>query len=197
VSSSAISSSGKENKLLVLLSNIDEGRVNFTEVDSSEFTTSFGSEVIAGDFSSGGACLLVNPVDNGVVGAATSVVLALATSEEDQGWEALDFEAFSESVVLGRIYFGDVLGRVLFGECAGSKSIFRGQFLAVTATSSHESNKDSLQLLSPKIKRDVLAKKHIQPCFLKALESIVCILTTKGHRTRPRGRHVWQSLHRS
>ena len=80
MSSSAISSSGKENILLVLLGNIDEGRVDFTEVDSSEFTTSFGSEVIAGDFSSSGASLLVNPVDNGVVGAATSVILALTTS---------------------------------------------------------------------------------------------------------------------
>jgi len=142
VSSSAISSSGKENKLLVLLSNIDEGRVNFTEVDSSEFTSGLSSDVIARDFSGCGAGLLVDPLDNGVVGTATSVVLALATSEEDQGGEALDFEAFGEAVVLGCVDLSDVLGRILFSKGAGSKSIFRGQFLAMSTPGSVELNQE-------------------------------------------------------
>jgi len=52
-------------------------------------------ELVASELLGGGAGLLVDPLDNGVLGAATGVVLTLSVSEPDEGWETLDFEAYS------------------------------------------------------------------------------------------------------
>lgn len=53
--------------------------------------------------------------------------------EPDEGWEALDLEALTESGLFGSVDLGDVLGRVLLGKDGGGSSVFRGELLAVTA----------------------------------------------------------------
>lgn len=51
--------------------------------------------------------------------------------EPDEGWEALNLEALSKSVVLSGIDLGDVEWWVLSGEFGSCGSIFRGKLLAV------------------------------------------------------------------
>lgn len=69
------------------LGNLDEGVVGITfevaEEDSGELVLDL-SELVTGELLGGGAGLLVDPLDDGVLGAATSVVLTLSVSANSE-----------------------------------------------------------------------------------------------------------------
>ena len=69
------------------LGNLDEGVVGITfevaEEDSGELVLDL-SELVTGELLGGGASLLVDPLDDGVLGAATSVVLTLSVSANSE-----------------------------------------------------------------------------------------------------------------
>jgi hypothetical protein len=52
------------------------------------------------------ARLLQDPVDDGVAGSSSGVVLLLSLFEEVQSWEALDAESLCEFLLYGGINFG-------------------------------------------------------------------------------------------
>jgi hypothetical protein len=121
---------------------VEEFALKATEVDHVQLVAgNLSDDVVTGELGRNGAGLLVDPLDDGVLGAATGVVLLFSVDKEDQGGEALDLEALSESVVLSSVDLGDVLGGILLFELLGRKSVFRGQFLAVSTPGGVELDK--------------------------------------------------------
>lgn len=112
-----------------------------TEVDKVKFASKLAVKLVAGSFNRGRASLLVDPGNNSVSSASTSVILFLAIYEPEEGWESLDLEAFSEGIVFGGIDLGKVAGWVLVSEDSGSSGIFRGKLFAVSAPWSVKLNK--------------------------------------------------------
>ena len=79
---SAVFRSVEEFVLLVRLGNFEEGVVSIalSSEDNSRELGAEASDVPAVEKSGGGASLFVDPADDGVLGAATSVVLTLTIS---------------------------------------------------------------------------------------------------------------------
>jgi hypothetical protein len=104
VGGSAGTGSVEERVLLVTLGNSHESveklTSKVTEVDSVELTTNFTDKFVAGDLEGGGSGLLVDPLDNGIGGAATGVVLRLAVATA----EMLDREFLIDTSVLLESY---------------------------------------------------------------------------------------------
>lgn len=146
VGSSALTGSVVEREGIGRSGNLHEAVEEFalkaTEVDHVQLVAgNLSDDVVTGELDRNGAGLLVDPLDDGVLGAATGVVLLFSVDKEDQGGEALDLEALSESVVLSSVDLGDVLGGILLFELLGRKSVFRGQFLAVSTPGGVELDK--------------------------------------------------------
>lgn len=88
---------GVEDGVLLILAGdlpevVPKVAAEVTEVDEVELGGDFASKVVAGDLVRGRASLLVDPLDDGVLGAATLVVLSLAISEIDTSGSERDFE---------------------------------------------------------------------------------------------------------
>jgi hypothetical protein len=111
-----------------------------TEVNHVEVTTNLTNKVVTSDFNGGGASLLVNPLNNGISSATTSVVFSFAIVEPVEGGETLDLVALGESIVLGGVNLGQVLGIFLVSEDSSCGSVFRGQLFAVSAPGCVEFN---------------------------------------------------------
>jgi hypothetical protein len=104
VGGSAGTGSVEERVLLVALSNrvegIEELTREVTEVDNVELSTNLTSEVVAGNFKGSGAGLLVDPLDDGVSGATTGIVLRFSVAIA----EMLDREILIDTSVLSVNY---------------------------------------------------------------------------------------------
>lgn len=87
----------------------------------------------AGDVLHGRAELLVDPIDDGVLGPGAIVVLGDAVDEEEDGREALDIVPLGEVGVLGGVDLGEgeVSPVVVRGEMRGGGCVIRGERLAV------------------------------------------------------------------
>ncbi len=74
----------EELVVLVTLGDLQVGVVvstrEVTEVDKVKFASKLAVKLVAGSFNRGGASLLVDPGDNSVSSASTSVILFLAIS---------------------------------------------------------------------------------------------------------------------
>ena len=116
----AVSGSIEELEVLVRVGNIfkdsEECVIFLTPVDSTHAILNLGLNIGTSNRLGNGTGLLVDPLDDGVRGAATGVVLALAILEENEGGEALDLKALSKSVVFSSVALGNVLWGVLSGE---------------------------------------------------------------------------------
>lgn len=104
VGGSAGTGSVEELVLLVALGNgvegVEELTSKVTEVHHVELSANLTDKVVAGDFEGGGACLLVDPLDDGISGAATGVVLRLSVAVS----EKLDREILIDTSVLSVNY---------------------------------------------------------------------------------------------
>jgi hypothetical protein len=104
VGGSAGTGSVEEWVLLVALGNgvegLEELTSKVTEVDKVELSTNLTDEIVTGDFEGSRAGLLVDPLDNGISGTATGVVLRLSVAAA----EMLDREILIDTSVLLQNY---------------------------------------------------------------------------------------------
>lgn len=94
---------------------------------------SLGLHIFARDLEGGRACLLVDPLDDGVLGAATGVVHLSALVPEEERWEALDLHALGKLFVLCRVDLGNRAGWILSSQHLGGTLVLRSELLAVAA----------------------------------------------------------------